>query len=282
MCNTTTKHKDFVITTDAQELVDQLSDETAGSLFKAIIHYASTGEQPQYNDLLSKFAFYGVTRFANVVWSEFGDISDCFGRKRRGAPKGNCNASKRNEQAKGVFSLETVNDDNEEQEGDIIEDEEEAPAAEENKEQESEEEPLPKGVTINYGKLLAFFNEMMKGQVIPTLKIITQKRKNNINARCREYGKNAIFEAISKAAKSDFLNGKNNRGWVADFDWIFRPNNFPKVLEGNYDNKATAQGESGQDIYDKHSGNYDAGHLNVEEYEKTWDDILGKSNNNDK
>lgn len=39
------------------------------------------------------------------------------------------------------------------------------------------------------------------------------------------------------ASKSDFLNGKNNTGWTASIDWLLKPANFVKVLEGNYVNK---------------------------------------------
>jgi hypothetical protein len=42
---------------------------------------------------------------------------------------------------------------------------------------------------------------------------------------------------ITKASQSDFLNGKSRSGWIADFTWLFRPSNFQKVLEGNYDNR---------------------------------------------
>ncbi len=31
------------------------------------------------------------------------------------------------------------------------------------------------------------------------------------------------------------MKGKNKNGWVITFDWFVLPNNFPKVLEGNYD-----------------------------------------------
>ena len=36
------------------------------------------------------------------------------------------------------------------------------------------------------------------------------------------------------------MNGKNGKGWVASFDWMMCPTNFPKVLEGNYDNEEPA------------------------------------------
>ena len=55
----------------------------------------------------------------------------------------------------------------------------------------------------------------------------------------REYGIDMVYEVITKAAASSFLNGGGNRGFVADFEWLMRPNNFPKVLEGNYDNHET-------------------------------------------
>ena len=63
------------------------------------------------------------------------------------------------------------------------------------------------------------------------------KRNNMLRARVREYGINAVIEAIENISRSDFLKGKNNKGWVITFDWFLLPNNFIKVLEGNYSNK---------------------------------------------
>jgi len=36
---------------------------------------------------------------------------------------------------------------------------------------------------------------------------------------------------------SEFLTGKNNQGWKADFNWLINENNMIKVLEDNYQNK---------------------------------------------
>ena len=46
-----------------------------------------------------------------------------------------------------------------------------------------------------------------------------------------------MLTAIEKIKSSDFLCGKGGKGWVITFDWFVKPNNFIKVLEGNYDNK---------------------------------------------
>lgn len=74
--------------------------------------------------------------------------------------------------------------------------------------------------------------------IMSEVKTISGKRKNSVLARVKEYGKEAIKTVIDKATASQFLNGKNDRGWIASFDWVFQhPNNFIKVLEGNYDEK---------------------------------------------
>lgn len=84
-----------------------------------------------------------------------------------------------------------------------------------------------------------FFNKTMNqaGAIIPRCKSCGGKRAGYVKARIREYGLDSVYEMITKASVSDFLNGKNNRGWKANFEWLFLPTNFPKVLEGNYDNK---------------------------------------------
>ena len=88
-------------------------------------------------------------------------------------------------------------------------------------------------------KVLEFFNSKMEGNVIPKIRGISGKRLKAVQARLREHGEEAVFEMIRKASESDFLNGKNNRGWTATFDWLFLPSNFQKVLEDNYRNNET-------------------------------------------
>lgn len=68
---------------------------------------------------------------------------------------------------------------------------------------------------------------------ISTLKKDTQRYKM-LSQRLNEYGQDKVIEAINNIHNSPWLLGQNNRGWVATFDWFVRPNNFVKVLEGNY------------------------------------------------
>lgn len=62
-------------------------------------------------------------------------------------------------------------------------------------------------------------------------------RHDRLCARIKEYGIDDVLTAIKNIKQSDFLQGKNNKGWAITFDWFVRPNNFPKVLDGNYANK---------------------------------------------
>lgn len=76
---------------------------------------------------------------------------------------------------------------------------------------------------------------------ISTLKKDTQRYKM-LTQRVSEYGIDKVLEAIEKIKQSSFLQGNNNKGWTITFEWFVRPNNFVKVLEGNYTNKKIQKG----------------------------------------
>ena len=104
------------------------------------------------------------------------------------------------------------------------------------KEKDNEKKTDKESPDIDFVKFTEYFNTAMEHKAIKPISRMTVRRKGLLRARAREFGKEALQSVVDKAADSNFLNGKNNKGWVADFDWIMRPNNFPKVLEGNYDN----------------------------------------------
>ena len=90
---------------------------------------------------------------------------------------------------------------------------------------------------INYEALINFFNEETKGVFGIVRYPISDKRRGSIRARINDHGKDTFVEMIQKAYASDFLKGDNKRDFKATFDWLIRPNNFQKTIEGNYDNK---------------------------------------------
>lgn len=70
---------------------------------------------------------------------------------------------------------------------------------------------------------------------------ISDNRKKAIKARLNNYSFDEIKSAFIKAESSDFLKGKNQRNWIANFDWIIKDCNIAKVLDGNYDNQTKTE-----------------------------------------
>lgn len=99
-------------------------------------------------------------------------------------------------------------------------------------------EPIPNVNTNNkhiYLQIKDLYNETCVS--FPRLTALSDKRKQTIKARLNSYSFEQIKEVFKKAEASDFLKGKNNRDWQANFDWLMKDSNFAKVLDGNYDNK---------------------------------------------
>ena len=92
---------------------------------------------------------------------------------------------------------------------------------------------------IDYKKLVDYFNKNTNGVFGEVRYPISDKRRNSIKARIREHGKEAFSEMIKMATGSNFLKGQNKTGFSATFDWMIRPTNFQKIIEGNYNNSIT-------------------------------------------
>lgn len=105
-------------------------------------------------------------------------------------------------------------------------------------------DPAKRCAKIDFAAIKEYWNTKhdQSGSVMRRLTLMSDQRKGNVRSRIREYGGDVqkVYEAIDKAMASDFMNGKNGKGWVASFDWMMCPSNFPKVLEGNYDNEQPA------------------------------------------
>lgn len=72
------------------------------------------------------------------------------------------------------------------------------------------------------------------------------KRYKLLNARINEYGLDDVIKAIKNIRQSRFLQGYVN-DFSITFDWFVRPNNFVKVLEGNYTDKQSQEPKRGQE-----------------------------------
>ena len=57
-----------------------------------------------------------------------------------------------------------------------------------------------------------------------------------LRARIKDYGIGSVLEAVEIVRASDFLMGRATDFQIT-FDWFVKPNNFLKVVNGNYDNR---------------------------------------------
>lgn len=87
------------------------------------------------------------------------------------------------------------------------------------------------------------WNSLSEYGIKPISKLTSgTKRYDSLVARLNQYGLDDVLKAIENIKHSDFLQGRVNskRQWVITFDWFVLPNNFPKVLEGQYGSSNTS------------------------------------------
>ena len=103
----------------------------------------------------------------------------------------------------------------------------------------------PKPERTDYQGVLDAYHECCPS--FPAVIKLTETRKRAIKARLKDYGLDEIKRAFSLAGQSDFLKGSS--GWQASFDWLMKPANMTKVLEGNYTNRASPTGGKSQSMW---------------------------------
>ncbi len=95
--------------------------------------------------------------------------------------------------------------------------------------------PQEKTATIDYAKLVAYWNRRVDETKSSMAKVlnITPYRKKLIEERLAEYDNDnkALQKVLDKALTDPYLNGKNPSKWVADFNWLLKPENFSRLVE---------------------------------------------------
>jgi hypothetical protein len=68
----------------------------------------------------------------------------------------------------------------------------------------------------------------------PKARGVSDQRRSAILARARQHNKELVMEVLENRANSRFLCYEFNSGRGAPIDWVFGPQNFVKVMDGNY------------------------------------------------
>lgn len=241
--------KTFILYTDiCKGALKRMNAVQAGLLFNMIVDYADGTDVTSCNDLAVDMAFEIIRAAIETNNRTYEEI--CEKRRANGRKGAEVTNSKKRQNAANADNSgktrqmpnESANADNSGKNGMICNDMicneiKDTNVSYDNLNKEESNDSLS-SCELDFARLLEFFNSQLKrnNSLIPSIKQLSDARKKTLKARAREYGKEALVKVFQKAAVSDFLNGKNDRSFTASFDWLLKPTNFPKVLEGNYDN----------------------------------------------
>lgn len=256
----------FILYTSYYALIEGLTDEQLGQLTRAIFLYARDGEIISLEPVVRMaFAFIkdNIERNQDKYQAKCEknrQIALERERKKREAreKEGNTNVHERArtcENNTNVHERSPYDNDNEYDnvyDNDVSkETDNDIPSKEGLSISENPKvDPAKRCAKIDFSAIKEYWNTKhdQSGSVMRRLTLMSDQRKCNVRSRIREYGGDVqmVYKAIDKAMASDFMNGKNGKGWVASFDWMMCPSNFPKVLEGNYDNEQPAGSQQPQ------------------------------------
>ena len=256
----------FIIYTSYLKIFEQLTDSQLGQLTRHMLSFAKTGKEPFIEDPLVKLSFAFIKDDMERNQRKYEEKCERLranARKRWDKKQSDSEASEDMQKHTNVCKSmqmhanaqiamhndnEYVNDnvyDNDNDNDVSKETDNNIPSKEGLSISENPKvDPARRCAKIDFAAIKAYWNTKhdQSGSAMRRLTLMSDQRKSNVRARIREYGGDVqkVYKAIDKAMASDFMNGKNGKGWVASFDWMMCPTNFPKVLEGNYDNEQTA------------------------------------------
>lgn len=241
--------KGMLISLDIRQQVELLSNEEAGELFKALLAYADEGTPISTENRLLSVVFAGLRSqldCAAEMYAKRCEKNKAIAIERERNKREQAASTNVHERARTCTNVTNKIKENKIKENNNIK--KDAKASKE----KTDGANAPHSALLDVNAFVAYFNEQLvaQGAIIKQVKTVTAKRRSVIEARARENGKEALKTVADKSASSDFLNGKNDRGWLATFDWLMRPNNFVKVLEGNFDNKNMAASNGGKNVND--------------------------------
>ena len=208
---------------DVSATIDLLSDNEAGRLFKAVLRYANGVDVNLPGQ--ERLVFAMLKSQIDRDKAEY----NCYLEKQRenGSKGGRPKKTQQNPKNPTDF-LKTQKSQDKDKDKDKDKD---------------EYIDVPNG-TLSVSAVVDAWN--LLPDVIPKVVSMRKnsKREQMLLTRIRENSLESVLAAIDNIRQSEFLQGNNDRRWIITFDWFVRPENFPKVLEGNYADRNTKKSDS--------------------------------------
>ena len=84
-------------------------------------------------------------------------------------------------------------------------------------------------------RIVSLYNSICKS--LPDVKKVSINTMRMISDRMAQYSIKDFETVFEKAEASDFLTGRDGKGFRASFDWLLKDDNMAKAINGNYDNR---------------------------------------------
>lgn len=256
---------------DYLDALEPLGDAERGRLFTALLEYARTGTASHLGGN-ERFIFpllrAQIDRDKEAYEAEKASLHER--RSKAGQKGGQANASKQKQtvaneangskekqteanEANGSKPKQTVaneaKEEDKDEDNDKDKDNDNYQDADRDKDKDAVTVPAA-SAAVTQQDLLRVMEEWNQLQGVPPVQKIAAgtDRERMLKTRIRDYGLETVLEAIRMIPSSPFLLGAGSRNFVVNFDWFIKPNNFPKVLEGNYlaDRGRPVTGDKGQ------------------------------------
>lgn len=104
---------------------------------------------------------------------------------------------------------------------------------------------------------------------MPQVQKLTDKRNKAIDNFLKEFTKEQFKQICQIANSTNFLIGKNDKGWKADFDFLMRIDKATSILEGKYKNIGNQNGGTNGQVTNS-SGKYSS--INFEAFQYQGND----------
>ena len=245
-----TAKNSFVLYTNYINQIELLNIEQRGVLFTAIMYYSSGVELPKM-DAVTAMAFSFIKAQLDKDSEKYNKTVESrreAGKKGGRPPKEEKNSDNSENQTKAKkangFSENQTKAKKPDNDNEYVNDN----VNENVNENDNENE------VIRYQQIADMYNDTCVS--FPHLTKLSDRRRKAIRARFKAgYALNDFRRLFELAESSEFLKGSNSRNWSATFDWLIQDGNMAKVLDGNYQNRASPKNRTDfdewADIIDK-------------------------------
>ena len=217
----------FQVYLSYEEPLKSLSYEQIGKLFMAMFQYEKTKEKPEL-DAVSDMAFCFIR--SQMERDQQAYEEKCELGRQNGIKGG------RPRKTQGFLENPTVFTETQKTQG------------KGKGKGKGEEEYIKKDISneisqkdrFPYKEITDLYNQICTD--LPACVKLSESRKKAIRARLSSgYTVEDFKTLFQKTKDSSFLAGRNNRNWIASFDWLIKDGNMAKVLDGNYDDRSQEQ-----------------------------------------